>query len=230
MGKTHPPYPQKFREEAVRLVRGSGKSIGRVAKDLGISDQSLRNWVKHADLDRPYRPSSLGVWQPTLRRILVPLLVLVAGAAVGVVIHRAGITERLSFRHAIEQLRDKLPSPSSSRSAILPNHRSVAWKMLNEGNLREAQDGFLEILQFDPNEQDALRGLVTVRQRMAQNDPVALRRQARVYQDAVRRGVETEEHYTASSLQALAAASQQAADEIESQNKPSTGVSQDAVP
>ena len=173
MGKTHAPYPQEFREEAVRLVRESGKSIGRVAKDLGISDQSLRNWVKRANLNASRRtrgPSSLGHWRPTLRGVLVSLLAIVAGAAVGVVIHRTGITERLSFRHAIEQLRDKLPSPSSSRSAILPDHRSVAWKMLNEGNLREAQDGFLEIVQFDPNEQDALRGLVTVRQRMPQNE------------------------------------------------------------
>ena len=41
MGKTPPPYPREYREEAVRRVRGSGKSIGQIAKDLGIADQSL---------------------------------------------------------------------------------------------------------------------------------------------------------------------------------------------
>ncbi len=51
MGKTRPAYPREFREEAVRLVRESGKSIGQVAKDLGIADQSLRNWVKQTGLD-----------------------------------------------------------------------------------------------------------------------------------------------------------------------------------
>jgi transposase-like protein len=42
MGRIRPAYPREFREEAVRLVRESGKSIGH-AKDLGVADQSLRN-------------------------------------------------------------------------------------------------------------------------------------------------------------------------------------------
>ncbi|HET9002226.1 MAG TPA: transposase [bacterium] len=51
MGRRKVPYPLEFREEAVRLVREGGKSIGAVAKDLGIADQSLCNWVKQSDLD-----------------------------------------------------------------------------------------------------------------------------------------------------------------------------------
>ena len=59
MGKTRPPYPREYREEAVRLVRESGKSIGQIAKDLGIADQSLRNWVVQADLDSGRRADGL---------------------------------------------------------------------------------------------------------------------------------------------------------------------------
>ena len=51
MGRRQVPYPPEFREEAVQVVREGGKSIGQVAKDLGIADQSLRNWVNQADLD-----------------------------------------------------------------------------------------------------------------------------------------------------------------------------------
>jgi transposase len=51
VGKTRPPYPRQFREEAVRFVRESGKTRARIAKDLGISEQSLYTWVKQADLD-----------------------------------------------------------------------------------------------------------------------------------------------------------------------------------
>ena len=40
-------YTQEFKELAVKRAKG-GQSIGRVAKELGISDQSLRNWVKAA--------------------------------------------------------------------------------------------------------------------------------------------------------------------------------------
>ena len=50
MGKTRPAYPRAYREEAVRLVRESGKRRGQIAKDLGtLADQSLRNWVRQAD-------------------------------------------------------------------------------------------------------------------------------------------------------------------------------------
>ena len=59
MGRRQVPYPPEFREEAVRLVRDGGKSIGRVARDLGIADQSLRNWVKQSDLDTGRRTDGL---------------------------------------------------------------------------------------------------------------------------------------------------------------------------
>ena len=51
MPKTRPPYPAEFRMEAVELVRRSGKSVPEVAKDLGVSDQTLRNWKRQADVD-----------------------------------------------------------------------------------------------------------------------------------------------------------------------------------
>jgi transposase len=59
MGKTRPPYPPEFRTEAVRLVRQSGKSIPGIARDLGVADQSLRNWVRQADLDTGVRSDGL---------------------------------------------------------------------------------------------------------------------------------------------------------------------------
>lgn len=51
MPRPRPPYPPEFRAEAVRLVKSSGESIGRISKDLGISDQTLRNWVSQDDVD-----------------------------------------------------------------------------------------------------------------------------------------------------------------------------------
>jgi len=48
---TKPPYPPEFRREAVQLTRTSERSIAQVARDLGISNQTLRNWIKQADVD-----------------------------------------------------------------------------------------------------------------------------------------------------------------------------------
>ena len=70
MGKTRPPYARAYREEAVRLVHESGKSIGQIAKDLGVADQSLRNWVKQAELDAGRRTDGLTtVERDKLRRL-----------------------------------------------------------------------------------------------------------------------------------------------------------------
>lgn len=58
MPRTRPPYPEEFRREAVELVRG-GRSVRDVAGSLGVSDQTLRNWVKQAQLDLRERDDGL---------------------------------------------------------------------------------------------------------------------------------------------------------------------------
>jgi transposase len=50
MPKT-PPYSKEFRAEAVRLLRSSGRSIPQLARELGCSEQSLRNWSRPVDVD-----------------------------------------------------------------------------------------------------------------------------------------------------------------------------------
>jgi transposase len=39
-------FSLEFREQAVDLVRATGKTIAEVARDLGINDTTLGNWVK----------------------------------------------------------------------------------------------------------------------------------------------------------------------------------------
>src|SRR3954452_4067514 len=66
-------YPPEMRERAVRMVREaiaeSGErqgAVSRVAKQLGIGTESLRSWVKQADVDSGKRP---GVTTAEQRRI-----------------------------------------------------------------------------------------------------------------------------------------------------------------
>jgi transposase len=51
MPKSPPRYPDAFREEAVALVQAGERTIPQIARDLGINEQTLRNWVKRAEID-----------------------------------------------------------------------------------------------------------------------------------------------------------------------------------
>lgn len=48
---TRPPYPAQFRAETIRLVRESGKAMSQIAKNLGVATESLRRWVRQAEID-----------------------------------------------------------------------------------------------------------------------------------------------------------------------------------
>ena len=45
-------YSLEFREQAVELVRATGKTIAQVARDLSINDTTLANWVKADNAER----------------------------------------------------------------------------------------------------------------------------------------------------------------------------------
>ncbi|MEX1162267.1 MAG: transposase [Nitriliruptor sp.] len=48
-------HPLEFRQRAVELARQREKPLRQLAADLGISDQTLSNWVKQADIDEGKR-------------------------------------------------------------------------------------------------------------------------------------------------------------------------------
>lgn len=52
------PYPQEFRDDVVAVARGreAGVTLSRIAKDFGISDQTLTNWLNRADVEEGRRP------------------------------------------------------------------------------------------------------------------------------------------------------------------------------
>lgn len=69
MPRTRPPYPQEFREEAVRLARSSDRPISEVAREIGVSSESLRKWVKHTEIDAGEQEGLTTEEQEELRRL-----------------------------------------------------------------------------------------------------------------------------------------------------------------
>jgi transposase len=52
-------FDDDFKAQAVRLVLDDGKSISSVARDLDLTESSLRNWVEHARADRTHGRTGL---------------------------------------------------------------------------------------------------------------------------------------------------------------------------
>lgn len=52
------PYPQEFRDDVVRVARnrGPGRKLAVIAKDFGISESCLTNWMRQADVEDGARP------------------------------------------------------------------------------------------------------------------------------------------------------------------------------
>ncbi len=68
-GKTRPPYPPEFRVEAVRLARSGGAPLVQIARDLGISQDTLRVWVKQAQIETGEREGLTGEERAELARL-----------------------------------------------------------------------------------------------------------------------------------------------------------------
>lgn len=58
MPTSHVPYPEEFRRQMVELV-AVGRNPEELAKEFKVSGQSIRNWVKQAQLDAGKRKDGL---------------------------------------------------------------------------------------------------------------------------------------------------------------------------
>ncbi|MGY5766685.1 IS3 family transposase [Brachybacterium sp. DNPG3] len=52
------PYPQEFRDDVVRVARNRepGQKLSTIARDFGISESCLTNWMRQADVEDGARP------------------------------------------------------------------------------------------------------------------------------------------------------------------------------
>ena len=64
-----PPYSLEFRVEAVRLLRSSDRSVPQLARELGVSPQSLRNWSVQLDVDQGKAEGLTSPEREELRRL-----------------------------------------------------------------------------------------------------------------------------------------------------------------
>ncbi len=52
------PHPKEFRDDVVAVARRGEAPIAQIAKDFGISESCLRNWLHAADVEDGNRPGA----------------------------------------------------------------------------------------------------------------------------------------------------------------------------
>lgn len=50
------PFPAEFRSDVVAVARKHEAPIAQIARDFGISEATLHNWLKKADIEDGTRP------------------------------------------------------------------------------------------------------------------------------------------------------------------------------
>jgi len=58
MPRTHPQYPDEFRQQILELAR-AGRSPDELAKEFEPTAQTIRNWIKQSELDHGQRQDGL---------------------------------------------------------------------------------------------------------------------------------------------------------------------------
>ena len=63
------PHPKEFRDDVVAVARKGEAPLSQIAKDFGISESCLRNWLQRADVDDGHRPGQTSVESTELREL-----------------------------------------------------------------------------------------------------------------------------------------------------------------
>lgn len=58
MPKSHRPYPEEFRQQILELIR-AGRTPDELAAEFEPTAQTIRNWIKQAELDHGQRHDGL---------------------------------------------------------------------------------------------------------------------------------------------------------------------------
>lgn len=63
------PFPREFREDVIRVARNREPDVllKTIAKDFGISESCLANWLKAADIEDGLKPGSTAADNAELR-------------------------------------------------------------------------------------------------------------------------------------------------------------------
>ncbi len=62
-------FTPEYKAEVVALIRSSGKTVGQVSRDLGLTETAVREWVQKGESEEGKRPGPTGAEREELVRL-----------------------------------------------------------------------------------------------------------------------------------------------------------------
>lgn len=62
-------FAPEYKAEVVALIRSSGKTVGQVSRELGLTETSVREWVQKAEIEEGKRPGLTAAEREELVRL-----------------------------------------------------------------------------------------------------------------------------------------------------------------
>lgn len=62
-------FPKEFRDDVVAVARTGDAPLSQIARDFGISDSCLHNWLKQAEVEEGTRPGLTEAERRELREV-----------------------------------------------------------------------------------------------------------------------------------------------------------------
>ncbi|MFB8282661.1 IS3 family transposase [Nocardia colli] len=125
------PYPEEFRRDVVAVARKGEIPLTQIAKDFGISQSCVKNWVKQADVEDGHRPGATGDESAELREARKRIRQLEQEAEVmrrAVAYFSRDVNPKMMYPLVLDLAADKIPVAVTCRVLGFSIQAFYKWK------------------------------------------------------------------------------------------------------
>ncbi|MET9284652.1 IS3 family transposase [Nocardia beijingensis] len=154
------PYPEEFRRDVVAVARKGEIPLTQIAKDFGISQSCVKNWVRQADIEDGHRPGATADESAELREARKRIRQLEQEAEVmrrAVAYFSRDVNPKMMYPLVLDLAADKIPVAVTCRVLGFSTQAFFKWKK-NSVSQRDWDDAHLINAAYDVHADDPAFG------------------------------------------------------------------------
>ncbi|MEV6432975.1 IS3 family transposase [Nocardia sp. NPDC051463] len=153
-------YPEEFRRDVVAVARKGETPLTQIAKDFGISQSCVKNWVKQADIEDGHRPGATRDESAELREARKRIRQLEQEAEVmrrAVAYFSRDVNPKMIYPLVLDLAADRIPVAVTCRVLGFSTQAFYKWKK-HPVSQRDWDDAHLINIAYDIHAEDPAFG------------------------------------------------------------------------